>query len=135
MGLRFWASFFAKAADFKLEPDAPFTDLRTNETGRGCTLTATGTGLTFPGQPGETGAKLMGAFEGWTAVTDADVYAGGGSEAVFTAMTRASALMVLQVGWDPTPDAAAKCTGQPIGACDLKPEQKQYTVQIQIAQK
>jgi len=124
---------------FKLEPDAPFTDLRSNEEGRGCTLTATGTGRDFPDLPGELAKKLMNAFKGWTEVTDADVYAGFGSDGGYAAMTREAKLMVIHIGWNPTPEAQAeaeaKCPGEPVSSCgSIKPEQKLYTIEICVAQ-
>jgi len=44
------------------------------------------------------------------------------------------ALMLIDVEWLPSPDANCP-TDQPISACDLKPEQKLYTIQIQTAMK
>ena len=60
----------ALKARFTLTPDAPFL-YRTgdaangkDETGRGCTLTATGTGKDFSGTPAALDIKLRRAFQG-----------------------------------------------------------------------
>ncbi len=120
----------AIALNFTMEPSAPFTDFSTQETGMGCTLTATGTGATFP-DPTKVVSALLGAFAGWSEQTR---YQAGGPTGMATGLTRDSALMLVSVGWEPAP--GLKCpSDQPIGMCDLKPEQKIYTARIQIAQK
>jgi hypothetical protein len=43
-------------------------------------------------------------------------------------------LMLITVGWEPSPEVQCP-EDQPISACDLKPEQQLYTVQIQTAMK
>jgi hypothetical protein len=125
---------------FTMNSDAPFVDLRTDEEGQGCTLTATGTGIDFPKLPGELAKKLTHAFHGWKMVTDASVYAGFGADGGYVAMTRDSSLMVIFAGWDLTPEgeaeAEAKCPDVPVSECEtVKPEQKLYTIEIHAARK
>jgi hypothetical protein len=120
----------AVPATFTLEADAPFTDTVSGATGRGCTLTAKGTGRDFA-SPGEVTAKLAGAFAGWT---EQPAYQADGPTGSATALTRDMGLLLISVNWTPAPEA--KCPAdQPISACDLTPEQKLYTLTLQAAQK
>lgn len=120
----------ALSITFTMEPSTPFTDPLSGVTGQGCTLTATGTGTNFPG-PGQVTANLVSAFMGWT---EQPVYQADGPTGAVTALTRDMGLMLISAEWTPAPDA--KCPAdQPISACDVKPEQKLYTIRIQAAQK
>ena len=49
-------------------------------------------------------------------------------------MTRDMGLLLISVGWEPSADAQCS-SDQPISACELKPEQKLYTILIQAAMK
>jgi len=100
------------------------------ETGRGCSLTATGTGRDFP-DPSEVTANLARAFVGWT---EQPAYQAGGPTGAATAMTRDMGLMLIRVEWVPVLEVQCPAD-QPITACDLKPEQKRYSIQIQAAQR
>jgi hypothetical protein len=120
----------AISVTFTMNPSAPFTDSISGGTGQGCVLTATGTGANFP-EPGKVTTDLVNGFVGWT---EQPTYQASGPTGEATAMTRDMGLMLISAEWTPTPDA--KCPAdQPISACDLKPEQKLYTIQIQVAQK
>ena len=113
-----------------LEGSAPFTDPLWGETGQGCSLTATGTGRDFP-NPGEVTASLVHAFLGWT---EQPTYQADGPTGSATAMTRDMGLMLIRAEWVPAPEVPCP-SDQPKSACDLKPEQKHYMIQIQAAQK
>jgi len=117
-------------ATFTLEASAPFTDPLTGETGQGCILTAKGTGRDFP-DPGQVTAKLVSAFLGFTEQT---AYQASGPTGAATAMTRDMGLVLIRAEWVPAPEVQCP-SDQPISACDLKPEQKLYTIQIQAAMK
>lgn len=118
------------ATTFTLEETTPFTDPISGETGQGCTLTATGTGVDFS-SPGEVTDKLVGGFPGWTEQT---AYQADGPTGSATAMTRDMGLLLIHADWAPAPEVQCPAD-QPISACDLQPEQKRYTIQIQAAQK
>jgi len=60
-------------------------------------------------------------------------YQASGPTGAATAATCDAALMLIQAKWQPSADA--KCPSvQPIASCELKPEQKNYTIQLNIAQ-
>ncbi len=119
----------ALGVTFTMEASAPFTDPITGEMGQGCNLTATGTGRDFS-DPSQVTAKLVSAF----GFTEQPAYQANGPTGAATAATRDMALALISAEWTPAPEA--KCpTDQPISACDLKPEQKLYTIQIQAAMK
>ena len=118
------------AVNFTLEADAPFSDPVSAATGRGCTLTATGTGTDFS-DPGQIVADLVKAFVGWTEQID---YQAGGPTGAATGMTRDTGLLLISAQWSPAPGVQCP-SDQPISACNLTPAQKHYTVQIQAAQK
>jgi hypothetical protein len=118
------------AVKFTLEAITPFTDPITGETGQGCTLKTTGTGVTFKTPAAVVNALLKG-FVGFTENPD---YRASGPAGESAAMTRDMALMLISVEWTPAPEA--KCPqDKPISACKLTPKQKLYTIRIQTAQK
>lgn len=120
----------AVGATFTMEASAPFTNPKTGEAGQGCTLTATGTGVDFA-DPFSVMTSLINGMLGWT---EDITYQASGPTGGAAAMTRDMALMVIDVGW--MPSAEVQCPAdQPISACDLKPEQKVYTIRVQTAMK
>ncbi len=120
----------ALATTFTMTSGTPFADPLSGETGLGCTLTATGTGANFH-DPGKVTADLVSAFLGWT---ELPAYQASGPTGAATAMSRDMGLLLISAEWAPTPEAQCP-SDQPISACDLKPEQKLYTIQIQAAMK
>jgi len=120
----------ALSATFAMEESAPFTDPVTGETGHGCTLIATGTGNDFS-SPSETTANLVSAFLGWT---EQPAYQADGPTGSMTAMTRDMGLLLITVDWALAPGVQCP-SDQPISSCDLQPEQKIYTIKVQVAQK
>ena len=120
----------AIAAKFSMEASAPFTDPITGETGKACILTAKGTGRDFADHV-TVSRKLVKGFLGFT---EHLAYQADGPTGTMTAVTRDLGLVVINVGW--TPDPQVKCpTDKPISACELKPEQKLYTIKIQATMK
>ena len=120
----------AVAITFTMEASASFTDPLSGETGQGCTLTTMATGMHFS-DPGSVMANLVNGFVGWT---EQPAYQAGGPTGAATAMTRDMGLMLIRVEWMPAPEVQCPAD-QPISSCDIPPEQKLYTVQIQAAQK
>ncbi len=114
--------------NFALNARAPFTDPITGETGQGCTLTAKGTGRDFA-NPGSVTAQLV---KGYIGFTEQPMYQADGPTGSATAVTRDWGLVLIQAEWSPSIPCPAN---QPISACDLKPEQKLYTITIQAAMK
>jgi hypothetical protein len=118
------------ALSFSIEPSGYFADPLTGETGKGCVLTAMATGMKFS-DPASVVSNLVNGFLGWE---EQPQYQAGGPTGMATAMTRDMGLMLITVEWIPSPDANCPAD-QPISACNLTPEQKLYTIQIQAAQK
>lgn len=119
----------ALSTAFTMEAGTPFVDPLSGETGLGCTLTATGTGVNFV-DPAKVTADLVSAFIGWT---EQPMYQAGGPTGAATAVTRDMALMLIKADWVPAPGVECP-SDRPIADCDLNPEQKSYTVQIDVAQ-
>ena len=100
------------------------------ESGLACVLSDTGDGTVF-----ESIAAIVTAMQGvlgdWT---EDPAFAADGPTATFIGIRRGSDLMLISIGWQPTPDANCP-SDKPIETCDLKPEQKIYTIVIQAARK
>ena len=120
----------ALTTTFTLEASAPFTDELSGETGLGCRLTATGTGVDFPDSTMFV-FDLPNAFSDWTEQLS---YQAGGPTGMATGLTSHMGLMLIYAGWEPVSDVECPAD-QPISACDLKPEKMLYTIEIQVAQK
>jgi hypothetical protein len=120
----------AVALSFSMEPADLFADPLTGEMGQGCTLTAMATGMQLA-DPGSVLSNLVNGMLGWTEELS---YQANGPTGAATAMKRDMALMLINVEWMPDPDANCPAD-QPIGSCDLKPEQRLYTIQIRAAMK
>ena len=120
----------ALSVDFSLQASAPFTDVPSNETGHGCRLTAVGTGKEFKDPQSVLDELVKSVGLGWTEQIS---YEANGPTGADTGLTRDMGLMLIAVNWAPA--AGVTCpTDQPIASCTLTPEQKAYTVEIDIAQ-
>jgi putative hemolysin len=111
--------------------EAPFQDRVGGETGTGCQVTATGTGLDFEDHwiVFQELAEMLTA-QGWR---EDMAYQGGGPTGTLSGFRRNGELCLLLVGWDPSEDADCP-TDQPIGMCELTPEQRLYTIVLDCAQ-
>ncbi len=118
------------AVDFSLEEAAPFTDTLAGEGGLGCRLMAVGNGNQFAGPQSvmETLTGSVGA--GWD---EQPQYQADGPTGTAKALARDMALMLLAVKWEPAEGVVCP-SDQPISACELTPDQKIYTVEIDVAQ-
>jgi len=114
---------------FALNPQGGFSDYK-GQSGYGCTLTAVGTAADFT-DPGTVTADLVKAFSGWT---EDPMGAANGPTGAATTLTRDKSMMHVRANW--WPKMGITCpSDQPISACPLTPEQKQYTVVVEAAQK
>lgn len=110
--------------------NAPFQDYITGKTGTGCHIIATGTGVNFPDfVAAEQGLRSMLGNAGWR--EDIQYSAGGptGSASGYRSENR---LCLLNVSWLASADT--QCSDKPIADCDLKPEQKLFTITLHCAQ-
>ena len=111
--------------------EARFQDYIGGKTGAGCQTTATGTGLDF-NDFWSVAEDLKGMLEaqGWqeeiSYMADGPTGTGGG-------FRKDNGLCLLMVGWEPSEDADCP-TDKPIGLCELSPEQKLYTIELNCAQ-
>ena len=111
--------------------EAPFQDHVSGKTGTGCQATATGTGLDFDDFWSVVeDLKGMLAAHGWQEdiryMADGPTGTGGGFH-------KDSGLCLLMVGWEPSEDANCP-SDEPIGLCELSPEQKLYTIMLNCAE-
>lgn len=113
-----------------LESYAPFLDAVAREAGQGCRMTATGTGAEFS-DPASVVKNLTDTVGlGWTLQPD---YSADGATGSMAGMYRDMGLMLIKANWKP--EMGVVCPAdQPLDACGLTPEQKIYTVEIDVAQ-
>ncbi len=112
------------------ESYAPFLDAVGREAGQGCRLKAIGTGADFSDPASVVGTLVKTLGAGWT---QAQNYSADGVTGSAAGLYRDMALMLIKVNWKP--DMGVECPAdQPLDACGLTPEQKIYTVEIDLAQ-
>lgn len=120
----------ALGVNFTLETRAPFIDTLAGEAGQGCRLTASGNGYNFSSPQAAVETLVNSAGLGWTRLTN---YQADGPQGTFTGLTRDMGLMLIKAEWEPA--MGVQCPpDQPITLCNLAPEQRIYTIQIDIAQ-
>lgn len=120
----------ALSVDFNLEESAPFEDVLAGESGLGCRLIASGDGNQFSGLQAVMDTLMGSVGAGWD---EQMAYEADGPTGTSRAMARDMALMILAVNWAPAEGVACP-NDQPISECSLTPEQKIYTVEIDVAQ-
>ena len=116
--------------DFSIETRAPFFETIGGEAGQGCRLRTAGNGTMFsnPWDVVDTLSNSVGL--GWNRIP---TYAADGPTGTMIALSRDMGLMLITAGWQP--DMGVECpSDQPITACNLAPEQKIYTIKVNIAQ-
>jgi hypothetical protein len=120
----------ALGIEFYREDRAPFMDTIAGEAGQGCRVYAVTDGTKIA-DPWTVLTTLMNsAGGGWT---EQNGYQAAGPTGFATAMTRDMGLMMMDVGWKPA--MGVDCPDdQPISACPLTPEQKTYSINIDVAQ-
>ena len=112
--------------------DAEFTDYASGDGGTGCQASATGTGAEF-GELTDVAAKLQKMLEddGWKENVQ---YQADGPTGTAMGFEKGESLCLLSVNWEPSADADCP-EDQPISACDLKPGQKEFTIDLNCAQR
>lgn len=119
----------ALGVEFLAQTRAPFFDALGGEAGQGCRLGAGGNGTQF-NSPQDVLAILTGSVgAGWM---EQPAYQADGPTGAATALARDMALMLISVNWQPA--MGVQCpTDRPISECSLKPEEKIYQIDIDIA--
>ncbi len=109
------------------QANIPMNDVVNNKSGTGCQSTVTGTGVFFK-SPNAV-VKALGAMlvdEGWT---EDPMLAAGGPTGVGAGYRKGNQISLVNAIW--LPDASANCPkDQPISACNVKPEQQNYTITL-----
>jgi hypothetical protein len=105
----------------------PFVDPITGQTGTACAITVTGTGVDFPAGPDSSAVMAAMQAEGWTSLTD---YAAGGPQTNIVGFDKGDELCVYTEHWQPAPEVQCP-QDQPIGACEMKPEQRLWTITME----
>lgn len=117
----------ALGAKFTLQARAPFLDTIGGEAGQGCRVVAGGNGTQFS-SPQAIVAKLL-AQSGFTELPN---YRADGPTGSAAGAVRDMALMLITATWQP--DMGVQCPAdKPIADCNLKPEQKIYTIALDLA--
>jgi dipeptidase D len=107
--------------------EEPLDDPVTGATGTGCQATITGTGVQFE-SPAAVVSVLADMLEeqGWTADP---MFVADGPTGTAAGYRKGDQICLAAAMW--APDESANCpTGQPISACELTPEQQNYTVTL-----
>jgi hypothetical protein len=106
-----------------------FSDRVTGGTGTACRIHGAGTGATYSMDAYGTLVALLPSL-GWT--EDSINYGAGGPTGMATGFHKGGALGLLSVGWRPSEDANCP-QDQPIGMCNLTPEQMLFDVTFDAA--
>jgi putative hemolysin len=110
------------------QSEAPLEDSATGKSGTGCMSTVTGTGAKYksPMDVLQAMATMLVKDEGWT--EDIKLQAGGPT-GIGAGYRKDNQVCLVSAMW--LPDASAKCPNdQPISACNVKPEQQNYTITL-----
>ncbi|MHB8089426.1 MAG: hypothetical protein ACYDH2_14385 [Anaerolineaceae bacterium] len=122
--------FTAINKDVYFESYAPFLDAVGGEAGQGCRLTATGTGADFSDAGSVVHSLISTVGAGWT---QAQNYSADGVTGSAAGLYRDMGLMLIKVNWKP--EMGLECPAdQPLDACGLTPEQKIYSIEVDVAQ-
>lgn len=120
----------ALKVDVTMTSPVAFSDPLAGDSGQGCRLTASGTGVQFKTQNDAMTILKNSVANGWYELNN---YEADGPTGTASGFYRDMALMIISVNWEPQAGAACP-TDQPISVCDLKPEQKLFTIELDIAQ-
>jgi hypothetical protein len=107
--------------------DAPFQDYVTGQAGTGCQAAVAGSGWDFVTVTQSLWAML--AAQGWQ--TD-PMYDADGPTGAVRGFRQGDGLCLLTVEWKPSPDANCP-PDKPISDCQLKPEQRLYSISLNCA--
>lgn len=107
-----------------------FTDLSDRSEGRSCHISASASGQAF-GAPTELIAKLDPVFSGWQ---DDPTRADSGPAEADKGFVKGNRVATVDVSWEPGPGASCS-EKEPLSACKITPQQKLWTVTVDIVEK
>ncbi len=111
---------------------AGFRDYASDVNGQGCLITLRGTGTQFPGGFVAVAQQLHALLEGQGWRYD-QAYAADSPTGTLFGLRKNMELVLVDVGW--LASAGVSCPkDQPISACDIKPEQQNYTITLNVGQ-
>jgi hypothetical protein len=107
-----------------------FTDLTDRSEGRSCHISGSASGQAYAA-PSELMAKLAPVFGAWQ---DDPARADSGPAEADKGFTNGSRIATVDVSWEPGPGATCS-DKQPLSACNITPQQKLWTVTVDIVEK
>jgi hypothetical protein len=129
------ATIAAEEEAVTVEESAPFEDISTGEAGAGCQITITGTGADFPDYESfvDMSEALSVVFQaiGWE---PDQAYTADGPTGTAFGMRKDNMLALASIDMQPAPEANCP-QDRPISECELTPEQMNYTITVNFAQR
>lgn len=107
-----------------------FTDLIDRSEGRSCHISASASGQAI-GAPAELMAKIAPLFTGWQ---DDPARGESGPAEADKGFVKGNRIAAVDVSWEPGPGASCS-DKEPLSACNITPQQKLWTVTIDIVEK
>lgn len=107
-----------------------FTDLTDRSEGRSCHISASASGQTFTA-PADLMTKIAALFPGWQ---DDPARADTGPAGAEKGFVSGSRIATVDVSWEPGPGASCS-DKEPLSACNIQPQQKLWTVTVDIVEK
>ena len=107
-----------------------FTDLTDRSEGRSCHISASASGQTFAA-PADLMTKIAALFPGWQ---DDPARADTGPAGAEKGFVSGSRIATVDVSWEPGPGASCS-DKEPLSACNIQPQQKLWTVTVDIVEK
>jgi hypothetical protein len=107
-----------------------FTDLTDNSEGRSCHIAGNASDQAFAGPP-ELTAKIAKVFAAWRDDPDRAADGPGGAEKGYVSGNR---IATIDVSWEPGPGVVCS-DKQPLSACKILPQQKLWSVIVDIVEK
>ncbi len=107
-----------------------FTDLTDRSEGRSCHISASASNQAFAA-PADLMTKLATVFSGWQ---DDPARADSGPAEADKGFVQGSRVATVEVSWEPGPGASCS-DKQPLSTCNITPQQKLWSVAIDIVEK
>jgi hypothetical protein len=107
-----------------------FTDLTDRSEGRSCHISASASGQAYAA-PTELMAKLASVFGAWQ---DDPARADSGPAEADKGFVKDNRIATVDVSWEPGPGASCS-DKQPLSACNITPQQKLWTVTVDVVEK
>jgi len=107
-----------------------FTDLTDRSEGRSCHISASASGQAFAA-PADLMTKIAALFAGWQDDPARGETGPAGAEKGFVSGSR---IATVDVSWEPGPSATCS-DKEPLSSCNIQPQQKLWSVTVDIVEK